>query len=155
MGSYAIASWCVDGEVSPCYRRVLYGELKISPNGRFSSGQIRVNRYVTGGVCNVRLWHNRSYWLVFCFSSDVYICGVGLWSMDKQPRSDIGWFPHVLRLFSTRYGSVCSRHEPLESDTIIFLRVIIITAAATIISVTTSFIFIYVTKNSYHLRIIN
>lgn len=72
-------------------RRVMDGELNIAPNGRISSGQVRVDRSVTGGVCGVRLWHNRSYWLVlfvcrqmFTFVELVY----GVWTNSLGLISD-------------------------------------------------------------------
>lgn len=49
----------------------------------------RCNMSAAFGVGDVQDWRNRSDWLVFCLASDVYVCGVGLWRVDKQPRPDL------------------------------------------------------------------
>jgi len=51
-----------------------------------------------------------------CFA-EFYVHRVNLWSMDKQSWSDLGWISHVLRLFSTCYGTLRGCYESLESHT--------------------------------------
>jgi len=60
--------------------------------------------------------------IVLSFSV-IHLCRACIRCVDKQPRLDLRWLPHVVRLLSAGHGIICCNYESLEANKDILLWV--------------------------------